>query len=132
MIPSKRRDRRRYSNPLGRRAAHGMGLILTAVLAMGPSTGGAEQPQVRASAEPKVTIPDDVGARKNRQARRIARASSEDVVSTERRRKGSRRDGPGRRARQVGKGDDARIHLHLRARSRINYRFLLLEFDKIS
>ena len=120
MIPSKRRDRRRYSNPLGRRAAHGMGLILTAVLAMGPSTGGAEQPQVRASAEPKVTIPDDVGARKNRPARRIARASSEDVVSTERRRKRSRRDGPSRRARQVGKGDDARIHLHLSGSYELN------------
>ena len=120
MIPSKHRNRRRYSNPLGRRAVHGLGLILASVLAMGPSTVGAQEPQVRASVEPKVTIPDAVVTRRNRSARRIARASSKGVVSKERRRKRSRRDRPGQRAKQVGKGDDARIHLHLSGSYELN------------
>lgn len=120
MIPSKRRDHRRYSNPLGRRTAHGMGLILSAVLAVGPSAGAAEQPQARASAKSKATISDDGGARKKRSARRSARASSEGVAATERRRKRSRREGPGRRAKQAEKGDATGIHLYVSGSYELN------------
>jgi hypothetical protein len=120
MIPAKRRDRREYSTPLGCRGMRGIGFILTAVMAMGPRTGGAEQPQVRASDGPKVTTSDDVTGRNNRPARRIARASSEDVASTERRRKRSPRNAVGRRARQVEKGDDGHIHLHLSGSFELN------------
>jgi hypothetical protein len=97
-----------------------MGLFLAAVLVMARSDGRADQPQLGASADPKVSIAENGGARKNRPAHRIARASSEDVVSTERRRNRSRRARPGRRARQVEKGDDARIHLHLSGSYELN------------
>jgi hypothetical protein len=61
-----------------------------------------------------------VGALKDRPARRIDRAASKVVVSTQHRRKRSRRDRPGRRAKQVEKGDDERIHLHLSGSYELN------------
>lgn len=120
MNPSQHRRRYRNSNPLGRRAAHGMGLILASVLAMGPSTASAQKPQVRESVKPKVTIPDAVVTRRNRPARRKTHATSEDVVLKKRRRKRPRRERPGQRVEQVGQGDDARIHLRLSGSFELN------------
>tara|TARA_R110002073_G_scaffold73085_17_gene178861 strand:+ start:9501 stop:10145 length:645 start_codon:yes stop_codon:yes gene_type:complete len=120
MIPSKRIDRLGYTNPLGSRAANGMWLILAAVLTMGLRTGSAEQPQVTSEFEPTVTISDNGSVRKDRKARRLARSASEHGVSTERRRKRSSRNGPDRLARQVKKGNDEPIQLHLSGSYELN------------
>jgi hypothetical protein len=116
MTPSERKDRRQRANPLGRHITHVVGLVLIAVLARA-QTAGAERPQVKASADSKVTIADDAGKKKSRRARRILRASADDLESAEGRRKRSSRNGRGRRANRDNKrskpAQNATIRLHL-------------------
>jgi hypothetical protein len=115
MTPSKRKDRRQHANPFGRHITHVVGLVLIAVLAMA-QTAGAERTQVKASADSKVTIADDAG-KKSRRARRILRASADNLEPAERRRKRSSRNGRGRRANRDKKrwkpAENAPIRLHL-------------------
>jgi hypothetical protein len=101
-----------------------MGLILTAVLAVGQTAGRAEPPPDGTSVDSQATTTDDAGSRNRRRARRAVRTTADGVASSERQRKRSprheRRRRGGRERERSQSEEGSPVHLHVSGSYELN------------
>jgi hypothetical protein len=101
-----------------------IGLVLTAVLAVGQTAGHAEPPPDGTSVDSQATTTDDAGSRNRRRARRAVRTTADGVASSERQRKRSprheRRRRGGRERERSQSAEGSPVHLHVSGSYELN------------